>query len=130
MSVGLTQVHHETDHSATDSSGRFQVFDVHPLTNVGLDTYVQLTDLTLVQGATYQVMVIAVDESGVCVETVALVTVDITPPLGGEIGVGPHTEMVSNVQLLLENKFTFIAMHLSCVTFLTVLFLELIIIIL
>ena len=96
MSVGLTQVHHETDHTATDSAGRFQVFDVHPLTNVDMDTYVQLTDLKLVQGATYQVMVIAVDESGGCVETVALVTVDTTPPLGGEIGVGPHTEMVSS----------------------------------
>lgn len=87
----LTQVHLEED----DTAGHSQVFDVHPLTSVGLDTYVQLTDLSLVHGATYYVMVIAVDESGGCVETSDSVTVDTTPPQSGQIGVGPDTDMVS-----------------------------------
>ncbi|KAI0235602.1 hypothetical protein LSAT2_013879 [Lamellibrachia satsuma] len=86
-------VHHEEDGSVVHNSSYTQLFDVHPLTSVNLDTYVQVTDLRLVQGKTYQVVIIAVDESGGCVETSDSVTVDTTPPLGSQIGVGPDNDM-------------------------------------
>ena len=49
------------------------------------------------QGKTYQVVIIAVDESGGCVEASDSVTVDTTPPLGNQIGVGPDNDMVSRL---------------------------------
>ncbi|KAI0215917.1 hypothetical protein LSAT2_032052 [Lamellibrachia satsuma] len=86
-------VHREEDGSVVHNSNYTQLFDIHPLTSVNLDTYVQVTDLRLVQGKTYQVVIIAVDESGGCVETSDSVTVDTTPPLGSQIGVGPESDM-------------------------------------
>ena len=97
VSFVLTQVHREEDGSVIHNSNYTQLFDVHPLTSVNLDTYVQVTDLRLVQGNTYQVVIIAVDESGGCVETSDSVTVDTTPPLGRQIGVGPENDMVSQL---------------------------------
>ena len=91
----LTQVHREEDESVVHISNYTQLFDVHPLTSVNLDTYIQVTDLRLVQGDTYQVVIIAVDESGGCVETSGSVTVDTTSPLGSQISVGPESDMVS-----------------------------------
>ena len=101
VSFVLTQVHREEDGSVVHNSNYTQLFDVHPLTSVNL-----VTDLRLVQGKTYQVVIIAVDESGGCVETSDSVTVDTTPPLGSQIGVGPESDMVSRLfQLLPVHKF-------------------------
>ena len=70
------------------------LFDIQPLTSVGLDTDVTKHRLKLVQGQTYHVLVVAVDESGACVETSAAFVVDTTPVLSGRIGVGPDYRLV------------------------------------
>ena len=80
--------------SAIRDANFTNLFDVQPLTRVGLDTYVTHRGLTLVQGQTYYVHVVATDESGECVETSSAFTVDTTPPLAGHIGVGPETRLV------------------------------------
>ena len=88
------QLQQDVDGSAVQNSKYSHLFDVQPLTSVNLDTSVTKSDLRLVQGETYHVIVIAVDESGGCVETSGVVTVDTTPPQIGHIGVGPEYDLV------------------------------------
>ena len=82
------------DTSASRDANYTHLFDTQPLTSVSLDTDVTQHGLTLVQGLTYHVLVLAVDESGGCVETSATFTVDTTPPIAGQIGVGPDNGLV------------------------------------
>ena len=82
------------DGSFVQKSNFSHLFDVQPLTSVNLDTSVMKGDLRLVQGETYQVMVIAVDKGGGCVETSGVITVDTTPPQKGHLGVGPEYDLV------------------------------------
>ena len=77
------------------------MFDVQPLTSVDLDSYVKQGGLSLTQGKTYHVVVIATDEAGGCVDTSGVFTVDTTPPEDGHIGVGPERNMVSYVSFYL-----------------------------
>ena len=69
-------------------------FDVYHLTNVGLDTMVELTNLSLDQGASYTAVVLAIDESGTCMTIKEGFVVDITPPNQGQLGVGPDFDLV------------------------------------
>ena len=78
----------------TDDVKYTHLFDIQPLTSVGLDTDVIKRRLKLVQGQTYHVLVLAADESGACVETSAGFTIDTTPVLSGQIGVGPDYRLV------------------------------------
>eukprot|EP00058_Branchiostoma_floridae_P003025 XP_002588513.1 hypothetical protein BRAFLDRAFT_79466 [Branchiostoma floridae] len=64
-------------------------FDVHPLTNVGKDTAVEVGDLELVHNKTYTVVVLVTDQSAECSLASSFVTVDITPPKDGSVWVGP-----------------------------------------
>ena len=89
-----TQLQREADGSIIQNTNYSHLFDVHPLTSVNLDTSVIQGGLKLVQGETYHVLVIAVDESGGCVETSGVITVDTTPPQNGHIGVGPEYDLV------------------------------------
>ncbi|XP_066289761.1 uncharacterized protein [Branchiostoma lanceolatum] len=67
-------------------------FDVHPLTNVGKDTAVEVEDLELLHDNTYTVVVIVTDQSAECLLTSSLVTVDVTSPSGGSVWVGPYKD--------------------------------------
>ena len=70
------------------------IFDIHPLTGVGLDTFVDWFGLTLKQNGSYTALVIAVDESGTCATVAHTFRVDTSPPEEGRIGVGPIFELV------------------------------------
>ena len=83
-----------TSDDDTDDANYTHLFDIQPLTSVGLDTDVTKRRLKLVQGQTYHVLVVAVDESGACVETSSAFTVDTTPVLSGQIGIGPDYRLV------------------------------------
>ncbi|KAI8516746.1 hypothetical protein Bbelb_053270, partial [Branchiostoma belcheri] len=68
--------------------GLMNKFDVHPLTNVGKDTAVEVGHLELTHNETYTVVVIVTDQSGECSLASSFVTVDITPPVDGRVWVG------------------------------------------
>lgn len=55
----------------------------------------KLDSLSLVQGASYNVLVMASDESGGCAQVVGSFTVDTTPPVEGNVTIGERTTMVS-----------------------------------
>ena len=63
---------------------------------MGTDTAVEARDLTLTTGQHYQVMVLAMDESGGCAMVTGDFTVDTTPPTEGSmcVGDGTHSKMV------------------------------------
>ena len=89
-----TQLHYTVVDPTTPDVNSSHIFNVHPLTSVSLDTYVKLHALSLTQGDSYRVTVIAVDEAGGCMKTSGVFTVDTTPPEDGRIGVGPDTNSV------------------------------------
>lgn len=91
----IPQVQTEEDGSIVQNASYSRLFDVRPLLGVNLDTYVKQSGLSLTQGKTYQVVVIATDEAGGCAVTSGVFTVDTTPPEGGHLGVGPEGYMVS-----------------------------------
>ncbi|XP_077996021.1 uncharacterized protein LOC144449367 [Glandiceps talaboti] len=64
------------------------LFDKYPLTNVGKNTMLEATGLTLVDKETYLVTVIATDQSAQCSLATANVTVDLTPPVEGSLSIG------------------------------------------
>ncbi|XP_070573748.1 uncharacterized protein [Ptychodera flava] len=82
---------HETDEGGTDGENE-DLFDIHPWTNVGKDTMVEATGLSLADKETYRAVVMATDESGFCSLALADFTVDLTPPVPGHIRVGPFTD--------------------------------------
>ena len=62
------------------------IFDIKPLEDVGLDTYIQLGHLNLTHGSLYFPSVIAEDASGICsIVSGHSITVDTTPPSLGNI---------------------------------------------
>ncbi|XP_078695732.1 uncharacterized protein LOC144924477 [Branchiostoma floridae x Branchiostoma belcheri] len=63
-------------------------FNVHPMTNVGKDTAVDVTDLELFHNKTYTVVVIVTDQSAECSLASSYVTVDVTPPSDGSVWIG------------------------------------------
>ncbi|KAL5014713.1 hypothetical protein ScPMuIL_008983 [Solemya velum] len=69
------------------------LFNVYSMTNVGKDTYVKITDLTLTQGVTYYAWVIVTDQAGECQMVVHEFTVDITPPEMGRMRAGIYFDM-------------------------------------
>ncbi|KAI8516764.1 hypothetical protein Bbelb_053450 [Branchiostoma belcheri] len=60
-------------------------FNAHPMTNVGKDTAVDITDLELFHNKTYTVVVIVTDQSAECSLASSYVTVDVTPPSDGSV---------------------------------------------
>ena len=77
------------------------LFDVYPLTGVGLTTFQQLSGLPTTQGNHYTVFVLALDESGSCALVSRGFGVDITPPTEGKLGIGPDFDLVSTRQYIL-----------------------------
>ncbi|KAL5015119.1 hypothetical protein ScPMuIL_009389 [Solemya velum] len=77
---------------ATDEQ-KAALFNVSSMTNVGKDTYVEITDLKLTQGATYYAWVIVTDQAGECQMVVHEFTVDITPPELGRMRAGIYFDM-------------------------------------
>ena len=76
-------------------SGNFtSMFDVYPLTGVGLDTFIQLSNLSLDQGGSYTAFVVALDQSGTCAMIGQGFGADMTPPTEGKIGIGPDLDLV------------------------------------
>ena len=95
----FSQVHNGNNESSSQDTD--QLFDVHPLTGVNLDTFAKQGGLNLMQGESYQVVVIATNEAGGCVDASAIVKVDTTAPQDGQIYVGPDSQSVSiNVEAL------------------------------
>ena len=70
------------------------MFDVYPLTGAGLNTFIQLSNLSLDQGGSYIAFVVALDESGTCAIISVGFGVDTTPPTAGRIGIGPDLDLV------------------------------------
>ena len=89
----VAQVHSGNNESSSQDTDH--LFDVHPLTGVNLDTFAKQGGLKLVQGERYQVVVIATNEAGGCIDASAIVTVDTTAPQDGQIYVGPDSQSVS-----------------------------------
>ncbi|KAL5015141.1 hypothetical protein ScPMuIL_009411 [Solemya velum] len=69
------------------------LFNVYSMTNVGKDTYVEITGLTLTQGEKYYAWVIVMDQLGACQMVVHEFTVDISPPDIGRMRAGIHFDM-------------------------------------
>ncbi|KAK6174798.1 hypothetical protein SNE40_013376 [Patella caerulea] len=72
---------------------RVKLFDIKDIDNVGKDTFIQLTNLTLQQNNGYYVTVIGVDKAGECNMTTQYFHVDVTEPSRGQIKVGPYYDM-------------------------------------
>ncbi|XP_052806219.1 uncharacterized protein LOC128235437 [Mya arenaria] len=70
-----------------------QLFDVVGVTDLQIDTMVQLNDLDLVQNNSYSAWVLGVDKSGECNMTYHRFHVDITPPSKGKATAGPYYDM-------------------------------------
>ena len=86
----------EVDGNTVEISENFtSMFTAYPLTSVGVDTFIDLTGLSLQQGATYTAAVVALDESGTCAMVDKGFSIDTTPPTEGRIGVGPDLGLVS-----------------------------------
>ena len=61
---------------------------------MGLNTFIQLSNLSLDQGGSYTAFVVALDESGTCAMIGQGFGVDTTPPNEGRIGIGPDLDLV------------------------------------
>lgn len=75
------------------------LFDAHPLTNVGKDTYVTVTGLHLVQGQEYHITVIASDKAAGCSMSHATFTPDVTPPKEGELYIAEGITNLVNTEV-------------------------------
>ena len=104
----VSQVHHSGNNESS-SQDTDQLFDVHPLTGVNLDTFAKQGGLSLVQGERYQVVVIATNEAGGCIDSSSIVTVDTTAPEDGQIYVGPDSQSVSI--MLITSHFLLFCIH-------------------
>nr|XP_006817093.1 PREDICTED: uncharacterized protein LOC100376421 [Saccoglossus kowalevskii] len=71
------------------------MFDQYPLTNVGKDTTMQITNLLLENNETYTVVVIATDESAECMLSSVNITVDLTPPKEGVVLIGAFPNLAN-----------------------------------
>ncbi|XP_072033446.1 LOW QUALITY PROTEIN: uncharacterized protein [Amphiura filiformis] len=71
----------------------YSEYDISTFTNVGLDTYLKITNLNLAQAALYFATVIGVDESGMCNYTTVQFTVDVTAASEGRLRIGPYYDM-------------------------------------
>lgn len=74
-------------------------FDIVPLHTVGMDTFTEMTNLTLFHGKTYYVSIVAMDTTERCVGSYGPpLMVDTTPPEPGELhlpgDVGPNVAFV------------------------------------
>ncbi|VDI44467.1 Hypothetical predicted protein, partial [Mytilus galloprovincialis] len=74
-------------------------FDVVPLHDVGVDTFTEIKNLTLIHGHQYYVAVIATDSTQRCIGSYGpSLMIDATPPSAGELylpgGVGPNVAYV------------------------------------
>ena len=76
----------------TDNYTNF--FNVIPLTNVEQNTLVNHETLSLTHYRSYQVVVMATDESGTCALTSDITTLDLSPPVEGTIEIEPEFHMV------------------------------------
>ena len=65
-----------------------EIFTVHGLTVSVDDTVVTLDDLSLEHSRSYQIVVIATDQTGGCSAAHTMFTVDTTPPLEGQLITG------------------------------------------
>ena len=70
------------------------MFDVQALTDVGVNTFVQLQNISVHHGNSYTAYLAAVDELGTCAMIGANFTVDVTQPTIGRLGVGPDLDLV------------------------------------
>ncbi|XP_063447918.1 uncharacterized protein LOC134727466 [Mytilus trossulus] len=80
-------------------------FDVVPLHDVGIDTFTEMKNLTLIHGHQYYVAVIATDSTQRCIGSYGpSVMIDATPPSAGELylpgGIGPNVAYVFGPQRL------------------------------
>ena len=79
---------------------------------VNLDTAIEPSSLQLMDGGTYQVVVMAIDESGICSLAKAVTTVDVTPPIEGKLTVGPEFDMVNqSIIIFYCNMFQVTCFH-------------------
>ncbi|XP_067658325.1 uncharacterized protein [Haliotis asinina] len=69
------------------------IADVH---NVGRDTFVTFSNLTLLHDTSYYVWIIGVNKAGVCNMTSHRFTVDASPPTEGKIRAGPYYDLASS----------------------------------
>ena len=77
------------------------MFNVHALTDVGVNMFVQLQNISVHHGNSYTAYLAGVDELGTCAMIGAHFTVDITPPIIGRLGVGPDLDLVCLVIMCL-----------------------------
>ncbi|CAH1802680.1 unnamed protein product [Owenia fusiformis] len=81
------------EHKVIVNSIFLDAFDVQPMLNVLKDSYAERNGLRMLHGKTYLVVVIATDESSICSMVTKEILVDATPPIPGDIIVGPPNEL-------------------------------------
>ncbi|KAL3873866.1 hypothetical protein ACJMK2_036950, partial [Sinanodonta woodiana] len=70
-----------------------RLFNIYAVTNVGRNTFARLQNLKLIQGKTYYAWAMGMDKAGECNMSMHEFTIDVTPPIRGQLRAGPYFGM-------------------------------------